>query len=181
MIAEFEDIKIVRFHAEFGKDLYDLIEKNREVLNTYFAGTTSKTETLEDALSYALEIEERIKRKEYFPFLLIDKQTNELVGFIDVKNIEWSIPKAELGYFIDYGSSGKGITSKAVGVVIDYLSKEYQFKKLLCRAGSENIGSIKVAIKNGFELEGTIRRDYKTTTGEIVDLNYYGRIFNYKA
>ncbi|MFY0630789.1 MAG: GNAT family N-acetyltransferase [Flavobacteriaceae bacterium] len=177
MIAQFEDIKIVKFHSERGNDLYDLIERNRNDLNDYFAGTTSKTKTLEDTLAYAVVIEERIQRKEYFPFLLIDKQTDELIGFIDVKNISWSIPKAELGYFIDIHSGGKGITSKAVGLVIDYLIEKYQFKKLLCRVGSKNIGSIKVATKNGFELEGTIRRDYKTTSGKLVDLNYYGRIF----
>jgi RimJ/RimL family protein N-acetyltransferase len=34
-----------------------------------------------------------------------------------------------------------------------------------------------VILKNGFELEGTIRNDYRTTKGEIVDLNYYGRVF----
>ena len=33
-------------------------------------------------------------------------------------------------------------------------------------------------LKNGFELEGTIRRDYKTTKGEVVDLNYYGKVFD---
>lgn len=177
MIAQFEHIKIVKFHSELGKNLYDLIERNRKELNTYFAGTTSKTQTLEDTLSYSLKIEERINRKEYFLYLLINKENNQLIGLVDVKNVSWSIPKAELGYFIDKNVSGKGITTKAVKLVIDYLIEKYQFKKLLCRIGSENIGSIKIAIKNGFELEGTIRRDYKTTTGELVDLNYYGRIF----
>ncbi len=28
-------------------------------------------------------------------------------------------------------------------------------------------------VEKGFELEGTIRNDYKTTSGEVVDLNYY--------
>ena len=177
MIAQFGHIKIVKFHSERGNDLYDLIERNREELNTYFAGTTSKTKTLEDTLTYSLVINERMERKEYFPFLLINQQTDALIGFVDVKNIDWSIPKAELGYFIDANSGGKGITSKAVELIIDYLIEEYQFKKLLCRTGGENIGSIKVAIKNGFKLEGTIRRDYKTTSGDLVDLNYYGRIF----
>jgi ribosomal-protein-serine acetyltransferase len=62
-------------------------------------------------------------------------------------------------------------------LLVDYLVEAYQFKKLLCRANNKNAGSLKVALKNGFELEGTIRRDYKTTEGELVDLNYYGRIF----
>jgi ribosomal-protein-alanine N-acetyltransferase len=31
-----------------------------------------------------------------------------------------------------------------------------------------------VAEKNGFILEGIIRSDYKTTSGVVVDLMYYG-------
>jgi len=34
-----------------------------------------------------------------------------------------------------------------------------------------------VALKNGFELEGIIRNDYRTTDNKVVDLNYYGRVF----
>ena len=30
--------------------------------------------------------------------------------------------------------------------------------------------------KCGFEKEGLIRRDYKTTSGELVDLIYYGKL-----
>ncbi|MFT5779805.1 MAG: ribosomal-protein-serine acetyltransferase [Crocinitomicaceae bacterium] len=32
----------------------------------------------------------------------------------------------------------------------------------------------KLAESCGFEIEGTIRKDYKTTSGELIDLIYYG-------
>ncbi|MHB1278878.1 MAG: hypothetical protein ACYC1Q_10815 [Bacteroidia bacterium] len=32
--------------------------------------------------------------------------------------------------------------------------------------------------ETGFEVEGRIRRDYKTTSGELVDLIYYGQLGN---
>ncbi|HMC00789.1 MAG TPA: GNAT family protein, partial [Flavobacteriaceae bacterium] len=72
---------------------------------------------------------------------------------------------------------GKGIITKALANVVEYIVDKYHFKKLLCRANAENIGSIQVALKNGFELEGTIRNDYATIKGRVVDLNYYGHIF----
>jgi len=34
----------------------------------------------------------------------------------------------------------------------------------------------KLAESCGFQVEGIIRRDYKTTTGELVDLLYYGKL-----
>jgi RimJ/RimL family protein N-acetyltransferase len=44
------------------------------------------------------------------------------------------------------------------------------------RTHESNVGSRKVAERNGFKVEGIIRKDYKTTKGEIVDLLYYGKI-----
>lgn len=155
---------------------FNLIDNNRANLEDFFAGTVSKTQTLKETITYGIEIQNRIKAESYFPYIIIDSRVNTFVGLVDVKNIDWNVPKAELGYFIDSEYSGKGITSKAVGLVADFITETYQFKKLLCRIGSKNIASRQVALKNGFVLEGTIRNDYRTTKGEIVDLDYYGRV-----
>ena len=162
----------------YGEAFFNLIENNRSRLEDFFAGTVCKTETLEDTLSYCEEIEERIKAKTYFPYLIIETVSQKVIGLIDVKNIDWEIPKAELGAFIDQNHEGKGIITALGKELIHQIIKEHQFKKLLCRAASRNTRSIKVIERIGFELEGTIRRDYRTTKGELVDLNYYGKLFD---
>ena len=173
----FDNFRIELLNENRGEAFYNLIDKNRVRLEDFFAGTVSRTQTLKDTLDYCVEIQNRIKAVSYLPYIIIDTNTHEFIGLIDVKNIDLNIPKAELGYFIDKDYAGYGIVSKALTKVIEYIIDTHGFKKLLCRIGSKNQASINVAIKNGFELEGTIRRDYKTTKGEIVDLNYYGRIF----
>ncbi|WP_418603344.1 GNAT family N-acetyltransferase [Hwangdonia sp.] len=177
MNKTFTNFKITSFDSNKYDDFFSLIDANRNRLEDFFAGTLSKTKTLEDTANYCKTIEQKVKNKSYFPFTIYDLNSNLLIGLVDVKNIDWSIPKAEIGYFIDINYEGQGVISKSLGLVIDYLLETYKFKKLLCRANSTNLGSINVALKNGFEFEGTIRRDYKTTKGDIVDLNYYGRIF----
>lgn len=177
MNTNFTDFKIISFNTKHPNSLFNLIDSNRERLETYFAGTVKNTRTLEDTIRYCKQIDERVAQKSYFIYTIIDKKTNSLIGLIDVKNIDWNIPKAELGYFIDTKYEGKGVITRALAQTIEFLIKEYNFKKLLCRVNKQNTGSIKVAEKNGFELEGTIRNDYRTTSGDIVDLNYYGRIF----
>jgi len=174
----FENYKIILLELHQSTLFFKLIDDNRKRLEAFFAGTVSRTKTLDDTILYGELMEQRIKDKSYFPFIIVDKKSEAFIGLIDIKNIDWSFPKAEIGYFIDANYEGKGVISEALGLLVDYLVNTYQFKKLLCRANSKNLGSLKVALKNGFELEGTIRRDYKTTEGELVDLNYYGRIFN---
>lgn len=177
MNLHFNNFKITELNTKQGIEFYNLINSNRMRLESYFAGTVKNTKTKEDTLSYCKLIDEKVREKSYLPFTIINKENNSLIGFIDIKNIDWNVPKAEIGYFIDAGQEGKGIITKAVALIIENLIKEYNFKKLLCRANSENIGSIKVALKNGFELEGIIRNDYRTTDNKVVDLNYYGKVF----
>lgn len=173
----FDHFKIALLQSNESEVFFNLIENNRVRLEDFFAGTVSKTKTLEDTIAYCKIIEERIQNKSYLPYMITDAKTNSFVGLIDVKNIDLNVPKGELGSFIDSKYEGLGITTKATNLVVDHIVKEYKFIKLLCRANSRNKGSIAVILKSGFTLEGTIRNDYRTTKGEIVDLNYYGRVF----
>ncbi len=177
MLMEFGNFKISLFDPSQSEAFFELIDSNKSRLDDFFAGTVAKTQTLEDTINYCELIAQKIIDKTYLPYIISDKRSNAFIGLIDLKNIDWNVPKAELGYFVDSNHEGKGLITKALGLVVSYLLKEYKFSKLLCRVGSQNTGSINVALKNGFQLEGTIRNDYRTTKGEIVDLNYYGRVF----
>ena len=99
-----------------------------------------------------------------------------MVGFIDIKNIDWNIPKAELGCYIDKDYAGKGITTKAFSLVVDHCFDHFGFIKFFLRTHESNLFAQKLADRSGFQVEGKIRKDYKTTKGEVVDLIYYGRI-----
>ncbi len=157
---------------------FELIQKNKNRLEDFFAGTVKYTQTLEDTTEYCKNINKKVEEKTYFPYLIIDKRYNEAVGFIDFKNIDWNIPKAELGAFIDVDYEGKGIITKSFMFLLENVVAKHEFKKIFCRISEKNIRSIGLALRCGFEQEGTLRCDYKTTKGKLVDLNYYGRIFS---
>jgi RimJ/RimL family protein N-acetyltransferase len=177
MNKDFDHFSIVDLDFQKAELFFQLIDNNKHRLEDYFAGILSKNKSLADTNKFFQKTEQRIIDKTYFPYIILNKEKDKYIGLIDIKNIDWRVPKAEIGYFIDSEYQGKGIISKALGFVVNYIVEKHHFKKLLCRANSINIGSIQVALKNGFELEGTIRNDYATTKGRVVDLNYYGRIF----
>ncbi|MFA6261576.1 MAG: GNAT family protein [Bacteroidia bacterium] len=155
---------------------HGLVKNNSARLEDFFAGTVAKTKTEEDTRNFILDNLSRHTERKYYPFVIHDTGSHELIGFIDVKNIDWNIPKAELGCFIDRRYAGKGVSRQALELVIEFLSKDLGFKKLFLRTHETNTSARTLAEKCGFELEGTIRRDYKTTKGEMVDLLYYGMI-----
>lgn len=173
---EFDNFTIRLIGKEDLENFYSLISDNRQRLEVFFAGTVAKTRTLADTQNYFSEILKKADEKTYLPFVIVTD--GRLAGFIDVKNIDWNIPKGELGCFIDSNYAGKGITKKAFSKLVDHLFSDFGFNKLFLRTHESNISAKALAESCGFEVEGILRRDYKTTTGELVDLIYYGRVKN---
>ena len=155
---------------------FALVQRNRERLADRFVGTVSRTKTLEEAQEFVEEMIKHTISNTYFPYVIIDENENRIIGFIDLKNIDWDIPKTQIGFYIDEAYEGKGIISKAISKIIDYCFEDKGFEKLFMRIHPENLAAKKVAEKCGFELEGTIRKDYKTPSGNLVDLLYYGKV-----
>lgn len=174
----FEKYEVRLLKKEDTLTYFQLIENNRSRLEDFVAGIVSKTKNRTDTEIFIDEIIEKNTNRTYFPYVVIDNGNQEFVGFIDVKNIDWNIPKAEIGYFIDKKYTGKGIAENVLNLIINHFFNKLKFVKLLLRIHQDNKSSIRLAEKCGFTIEGTIRKDYKTTKGKIVDLIYYGKIRN---
>jgi RimJ/RimL family protein N-acetyltransferase len=155
---------------------FALIERNRPRLEDFFAGTAALTHTLEDTETHLSDVLAKQEEKKFYPFLVIDDSNGALIASIQIKNLDWSIPKGEIGYYIDAAYEGKGIITKATSRVISYGFEQLGLAKMYIRTHERNAASLKVAQKNGFIYEGTIRMDYKTTSGEVVDIMYYGMV-----
>lgn len=172
----FDTYSIRLLEREDLDDYFQLVENNRPRLEDFFTGTVSKTSTYKDTQNFVEDMLQRAKEKVYFAFLVIDNSNHNIIGFLDLKNIDWSIPKSEVGFYIDKKYAGKGITTKALSLLSEYCFSKFKFQKLFLRTHPDNIAARNVAESCGFELEGTIRKDYKTTSGELVDLVYYGKL-----
>ncbi|GAA4377922.1 GNAT family protein [Hymenobacter koreensis] len=155
---------------------FEMVERNRPRLEQFFTGTVSRTRTLADTQDFLADIAERRQAKTYLPFVILDEATNRFIGFLDLKNIDWNIPKSEVGCYMDADAAGQGVATQAFRLFCDYCFAEFKFQKLFLRTHESNTAVRRVAEKSGFEVEGVIRRDYKTTAGEVVDLIYYGRL-----
>ena len=110
----FEECSIALLDPERSEDFFNLIDSNRSRLENFLSGTVARTLTLQDSKDYGEFIKTRIGEKLYFPFMISDRRTGEYVGLVDIKSIEWSVPKAEIGYLIDLRYTGQGIVPQAL-------------------------------------------------------------------
>ena len=163
------EIRLVE--AKDAKNLLNLVEKNRKRLLAYFPFTTKEILDLKSTKRFINQKLDQAHFREQYYFLVFDK--SRLVGNVTAKNIDWTVHKCELSYFVDSESEGSGVISVALDQLISYCFETLKMNKLYLRISPGNTRSLKLAEKKGFTLEGTHKQDFKTGDGNIVDVSYY--------
>ena len=154
------------------ENFFNLIETNRSHLLTYFPITLT---LITDLLSTNKFIEDKIKKsikKEAYYFVV--EMDSKLIGAVNIKEIDWTIPKCEIAYFIDKDYQSKGVTKKSVKWLTEFCFAELGMEKIYAKVNPENYGSKYVLERNGFIKEGTLRNDYRNGNSVLVDSDYYG-------
>lgn len=154
---------------------FSLIDNNRDRLSRYFPRTMGATPTQEDTLKYVEERVEAAAKKEFITHLIKEVSTEKIIAGIFLKDIDLQSGEAEIGFFIDKEYQGKGIISHFVSEICEIGFSGLGLKKLFMRIAESNIGSIKVAEKNGFSKEGILRKNFLTSDGQLIDLIYYSK------
>jgi ribosomal-protein-serine acetyltransferase len=169
-----KEIEVKQVEKEDFIEIYNVIERNRERLITYFPKTAGSIKDLDTARKFVKQKVKQALEREQYCFIIILRNKPEIIGMVMIKNIDWTIPKGELAYFIDKDFEGLGITSNAVKWVVEFCFKQLEMEKIYIKFNPENKGSKKVAIKNGFEKEGFLKREFRTGYGQLTDVERYG-------
>lgn len=153
---------------------YELIERNRQRLTMYFPKTLRH---IRDVDSTKLFINNKINEatdKSGFWFLIISEKDKQLIGALVIKDLDHTVPKCELAYFIDGASEGNGFTSYATQWLVNFCFDELEMEKIILRINPTNEASKRVALKNGFVKEGYMKNEYRNGLGELTDVEHYG-------
>ena len=170
------ELSIRLVEADDFAELFNVIERNRARLLTFFP-ETSQSITSEETAARLIQLKlKHIARKEQFYYVIQLPGRNEIIGLLILKNINWNVPKGELAYFIDGQYEGRGFITYAVKWLVNFAFNELKMEKLFIKVNPQNWGSRKVAIKNGFEMEGLLRCEFRTGDGELTDVEQYGLV-----
>src|SRR5690606_19870126 len=106
-----------------GKVVYDAINASMNELQPWmeFAQKPPVETEVEENIreSYI-----RFLKREDLRLLVFLKETGEFVASSGLHRIDWSIPRFEIGYWIDSRFSGKGYMTEAVQGIVDFATKE---------------------------------------------------------
>jgi RimJ/RimL family protein N-acetyltransferase len=106
-------------------------------------------------------VENLIINKIYFWTIKI-KDTNKHIGNIKIDPIDFNNGFAELGIIIGAKEEwGKGYAQEAINIVLDYCFNNIKIRKINLGVLSENFAAVKLYLKIGFEIEGTLKYQVK--------------------
>ncbi|WP_394218779.1 GNAT family N-acetyltransferase [Halobacillus trueperi] len=92
-------------------------------------------------------------------FYLIKKTTGEILGRINIVDVDESRHLGFLGYRVGEKHTGQGIANKALRMLLENM-KENGFTKVLAKTTDHNVASQKVLEKNGFKKLETSDDDF---------------------
>lgn len=92
--------------------------------------------------------------------MICEKESGRAIGSAYFRDIDHVNHKAEYGLFIGESDSRvKGIGFETTNMMLRYGFEEMGLHRIYARVLSDNIVSLKSAIKAGLEVEGTLRED----------------------
>jgi len=109
-------------------------------------------------------------------FAIRTASDGKLIGCISADTLEpGSTHKAEIGYWLAKPFWGRGIMTDAVRAYVHYAFHELNLTRLTARTFDFNLASARVLEKNGFKLEGRLRK-HLLKDGKLIDARFYGRL-----
>ena len=104
---------------------------------------------------------------------IIEKKDGSKIGYICHFVLTHPVGEIlEIGYSLAPNERGKGYSTEAVEIMVDYLFLSKDVMRVQACTDTRNVASQKVLEKAGFKKEGTMRR-YFFSRGEVRDANLY--------
>jgi ribosomal-protein-serine acetyltransferase len=108
-------------------------------------------------------------------FQLGIRYRHKLIGVIGLHSIDWFNKQTSIGYYLGEGNEGKGIMTRSVRALIDYIFNYLKLHRVEIRCGLNNHKSRAIPIRLGFKEEGLIR-DGEFLYDHYHDLVVYGML-----
>ncbi|HDR2160316.1 TPA: 50S ribosomal protein L7/L12-serine acetyltransferase [Enterobacter cancerogenus] len=167
-------IELRAVDERYTADLHNLVIKNKAWLQTAFdwiqhVGT-------EDDTRRNIQSNQMLHQRGYSKMFLIF-QDESLVGVLSFNAIEPANKTGYIGYWLDEEQQGKGIISRSLQAFMRYYVDAGIVRRFVIKCRMRNASSNRVAVRNGFTLEGCLR-EAEYLNGRFDDVNLYARIFS---
>lgn len=172
IVLENHIVKLVPFHNDYEEGLRKIIFD--EEITKYTGSHLTNDSDLQNYIFHTLSSRDD---KRCYPFIVIDKSTNQVAGSTRFGNMVFQSKRLEIGWTW-YGEAFRGTSvNKATKFeLLNYVFEEMGFNRVQFSVDAENIRSQKAVLKLGAQQEGLFRCNYENASGECRDDVYFSII-----
>ncbi len=116
------------------------------------------------------------KRKEIFLGISLNSDPDNIVGVAEIFDYVQDVNMITIGYRLNDKFWGKGIATKTVRAMTDYLFNIIGINRIQAFVMPENVKSQNVLLRNDYVKEGTVRQGYIWKGKGVVDLMLFSRL-----
>ena len=102
-----------------------------------------------------------------------DKETGEHIGNSGLHNVDWDVPKFEIGYWCRTSKVGRGYVTETVDALTKLALNDFGAARVEIQCDDKNVKSARVAERCGYRLEGTLKNDSRAKDGSLRDTRIY--------
>lgn len=171
---ESEKLLLRSYASSDAPTLAQALSSNRERLAEEFPARFGSASVEHDAEQFIFRSLQRWKIRRDFYFGIWEKQSRHFAGEIALLEVDWSVPKAAVSYFVTSESEGRGLVTHALRLLLPFSFEVLGLRKLDIRCDVHNLRSQRVAERCGFKIEGVLRNDHTKPDGALVSIVHYG-------
>jgi len=151
----------------------DFAVANADRFKRFFPKTLEQNTTPTLSKIFTEKKVKQYEAQEEFLFTLKEKETNDMVGLIYLKELDWDKKIGEFAYCIGYPFEGKGLISKSTKALSAYAFNNLGLKTLQIIVHKSNLRSVKVAEKCGFVWQRTLSNEFTPPNELPLDMELY--------
>ncbi len=167
-------LRLHPYHECHTEAFCRLIQENKNRLAPAFPSRVNVSQQPAEALRLIKRFKADWMLGQVYAFGIWQQPQNKYIGDISLKNFDRSVPKAEVGYYLDAQAEGQGLAQEALKTIIKFAFVTLEVNKLFIRCSLQNARSYTLAERCGFRREGLIRQDFRDASQKLIDVYYYG-------
>ena len=154
-------------------DWKELVKNLNDKKVSKFMCTVPFPYKIKDAKKFLRESERHLKKKNKTAINFAVEVEGKVVGGVGFRDIEDH--RAEIGYWLSRKHWNKGIMTSIVKSFTEFGFKKLKFRRIQAHVFAQNRNSARVLEKNGYKLEGRLRK-FQMKDGKASDGFLYAKV-----
>ncbi|TVX93220.1 GNAT family N-acetyltransferase [Paenibacillus agilis] len=145
-----------------AESLLALEANNRQFFQQFTGAREKSFYTLQGQVERIREEMELKEADRGYLFVICLQQSDQIIGEVFLTEVvRYNLQSCWIGYFLDQEHNGKGYTTEAVKLVVDFAFNQLDLHRIEAGVMLHNQGSMKVLLKSGFHKEGVAKKNVK--------------------